>query len=274
MTLVIKVSGKVVEEEEERSEICRQIAQLVDQGQQLVMVHGGGRQLTELSARLAVPTVQYQGRRVTDEATLELAIMVFSLINRKLVAALIGSGVAAMGIAAFDGTLTRCRRRRPIPVERTDSTGHRSVEQIDFGLVGEIEDTDPSLLRHLWRLGLVPVVSCLGADSGGQIFNINADTLAAELAIALPATRLLSVSDVSALYLDVNDPDTRITELTSEQAKTYLRQGRFTDGMVPKIETALKVVERGVASVQIVSGLEKDALLQGLKGEAGTLLRA
>ncbi len=273
MILVIKLSGKVLEDNENRLEICRQIGKLSRDGYRMVVVHGGGKQLTRLSERLGVPTVQHQGRRVTDGETLELAVMAFSLINRTLVAALLGCDVAAIGISAFDGRLTRCRRRPPMTVETADSTGQRGMEEVDFGLVGEIEQIDPSLVFNSWQSGLTPVISCLGADSSGQILNINADTLAAELAVALPAARLLSVSDVAGLYLEVGDPQTQIGELTSQQARTYLQEGRITDGMVPKIETALKALEQGVPSVQIVSGLDKNALLLGLKDKAGTLLR-
>ena len=273
MILVIKLSGKVLEDTEKRLEICRQIGELSRDGYQMVIVHGGGKQLTRLSERLGIPTVQHQGRRVTDGETLELAVMVFSLINRTLVAALLGLDVTAVGISAFDGRLTRCRRRPPMAVETTDSTGQRGLEEVDFGLVGEIERIEPALVLNSWQSGLTPVISCLGADSRGQILNINADTLAAELAVALPAARLLSVSDVAGLYLEVGDPQTQVAELTSQQARTYLQEGRITDGMVPKVETALKALEQGVPCVQIVSGLEKNALLQGLKDQAGTLLR-
>ena len=116
-------------------------------------------------------------------------------------ATLLGLDIAAIGISAFDGKLTRCRKRPPITLESTASTDDQHQEKIDFGLVGEIEQIEPTLLLKAWQNNLIPVISCLGADSNGQILNINADTLAAELAIALPATRLLSVSDVDGVYL-------------------------------------------------------------------------
>ncbi|MDA2930135.1 acetylglutamate kinase [Acidobacteria bacterium AH-259-O06] len=272
MILIIKLSGKVLEETQLRLSLCGQIAQLAQEGHRLLIVHGGGKQLTALSERLGIPIVQHQGRRVTDEATLELATMVFSAINCNLVSSLIAWGLPAIGISAFDAKLTSCRRRPPIPVTTTESTGHQSVQSIDFGLVGEIKQIDVSVLSRLWESALFPVVSCLGADDSGQILNINADTLAAELAVALQATRLISVSDVEGIYLDMDDPSSRLAELSAAQARKYLSEGRFTDGMAPKIEAALQVLERGVGSVQILSGLRENALLQGLMGKAGTLL--
>ena len=273
MTLVLKLSGKVLEEVQGRSNLGRQVARLAREGHRLVLVHGGGKQLTALSKRLGLPSKQYQGRRVTDEATLEAAKMVFSAVNRDLVASLLASDATAIGISSFDANLVRCRRRPPIAVTRTETSGEKKVQQIDFGLVGEIEKIDTAVLSQLWQLGWIPVVSCLCSDSQGQILNINADTLAAELAIALRAKRLISVSDVDGIYLDPQDPSTIISELSAEQAQEYLHQGALTGGMVPKVEAALKVLEHGVAVVQILSGLREDALLEGLEGESGTLLR-
>ena len=274
MILVIKVSGKVLEEDQLRAQLCRQFAELAQEKHQLVVVHGGGKQLSDWSKRLGVPIVQHQGRRVTDEATLELATMVFSAINRDLVADLIAVGLSAIGISAFDGGLTSCRKRPPLSITTTDSSGHSSSEAIDFGLVGEIESIETSIVEKFWESGWVPVVSCLGADSDGQILNINADTLAAELAVELKAARLISVSDVEGIYLDVNDASSCISQLNTSETRALLREGRLTNGMVPKVQTALKVLEEGVEAVQIVSGVKENALLEGVRGNEGTRLTA
>ena len=272
MILVIKLSGKVLEQDKLRAQLCRQIAQLARDDHQLVVVHGGGTQLTDWSERLEIPIVQHQGRRVTDEATLELATMVFSAINRDLVAGLVAVGLSPIGISAFDGRLTSCHKRPPLSMTTTDSSGHSSSKPIDFGLVGEIESIDTSLLERFWESGWVPVVSCLGADSDGQILNINADTLAADLAVELKAARLISVSDVEGIYLDINDASSCISELSTTETQALLSEGRLTNGMVPKVQTALKVLEGGVGEVQIVSGVKENALLDALEGKAGTKL--
>ena len=197
-----------------RRRLSRQIATLASHGEDLVVVHGGGKQLTDLCRRLQIESIQHNGRRITDAETLKAAKMVFSAINRDLVAALTAKGLRAVGIASFDAQLVRCRRRSPIPVVIPGSPGNE-MELVDFDLVGEIESIDPFFLRELWKLETVPVVSCLCADPTGQILNINADTLAAELAVAVGADRLISVSDVKGLYLDAEDPSTRIPEITA-----------------------------------------------------------
>ena len=272
MILVVKLGGSVLGEAKLRRQLCQQMAQVERDQHELVVVHGGGQQLTDLSRRLGDPIVQHQGRRVTDEATLEAAKMVFSAINRNLVSELLAAGVLAVGIASYDGGLITCRRRPPISITNVGVPGPQRVEQIDFGLVGEVESIDRTVLERFWENGFTPVISCLGADRNGQIFNINADTLAAELAVALQANRLISVSDVNGIYLDVDNPSSRVNQLTAGEARSFLQEGRLTDGMVPKVETALGVLDKGVSAVQIVSGLTSNALLDALSEKAGTTL--
>ncbi|MBI4445390.1 MAG: acetylglutamate kinase [Acidobacteria bacterium] len=267
--LVLKLSGKVLEENSGRSNLAFQVFQLTRQGEQVVVVHGGGKQLTELSRRLSIPVVQYEGRRVTDESTLEVAKMVLSAINRDLTASLMAASVPAVGISSFDGGLVSARRRPPIRV--STPSGPKAV---DFGLVGEIQGVDPSLIHTLWEHKMVPVISCLSADDQGQILNINADTLAAEISVAVGADALLSVSDVDGIYLDLSDPSSKIERLTVSEAQIYLRQGRFTDGMIPKVEVAIEALRRGVRRVQVVSGMSTNSLLEGARGRSGTALVA
>lgn len=273
MILVVKLSGKVLEDAAASREVCRQIAELVQRGHRTALVHGGGKQLTELAARLGIPTRQYEGRRVTDEAMLEAAKMVFSGINRDLVASLLRAGVTALGLAAYDAGLSLARKRPPVPVGLPDGKGGKQVETVDFGWVGDIESVDPSVLFGFWELGLTPVIACLCADASGQVLNVNADTLAAELAVALKADRLLALSDVEGIYLEPDRADTLLTDLGEEEARQLLGQGRLADGMIPKVQAALKMLERGVGSFQLASGLRPGALLEALEGKAGTLLR-
>lgn len=272
MILVVKLGGSVLGEAGLRRQLCHQIAQLKRNQHELVVVHGGGQQLTDLSHRLGDPIIQHQGRRVTDEATLEAAKMVFSAINRDLVSDLLAAEVPAVGIASYDGGLVLCSRRPPISLTDGDASGTQQPEPIDFGLVGEVDSIDPTVLERFWKSGFTPVISCLGADRKGQIFNINADTLAAELAVSLQADRLVSVSDVEGIYLDADDPSSCLQQLTAGRARILLEEGRLTDGMVPKVETALSVLEKGVSAVQIVSGLTDHALVDALSDKAGTTL--
>ncbi len=270
MKLVIKLSGKVLEEQALGLEIARQIGLLWTAGHSLLAVHGAGKQLTDLSKRLGIPVVQYQGRRVTDDKTLEAAKMVFSAVNRDLVALLVNQGIPALGLTAYDALLTKSVRRPPLRVADTEGVSRA----IDFGFVGEIREVNGEALRRLVAAPYLPVICSLCADESGQVLNINADTLATEFAIGLGADRLVSVSDVNGIYLDLKDRSSLIPRLNVGDARRLLEQGCFTEGMIPKVETALKAVEHGVTAFQVVSGIEPDALLRAIENDAGTILMA
>jgi acetylglutamate kinase len=270
MKLVVKLSGKVLEEQALRLDIARQIGFLWAAGHSLLAVHGAGKQLTDLSKRLGIPVVQFQGRRVTDDMTLEAAKMVFSAVNRDLVALLVNQGIPTLGLTAYDALLTKSVKRPPLCV--ADDQG--ISREIDFGFVGEIREVNREALRRMIEAPYLPVICSLCADASGQVLNINADTLATEFAVALGADRLVSVSDVDGIYLDVADPNSLISRLTASEARHYQEKGCFTAGMIPKVDTALKAVEHGVAAFQVVSGIEPGGLVRAIENNGGTLLTA
>jgi acetylglutamate kinase len=266
LRVLIKLSGKILESEALRCSLSGQIRILRDRGLKILMVHGAGKQLTEYCRDNRIPVVQHHGRRVTDRQALEAAVKVFSSVNREITAALLAAGVKALGVSAFDGNLTASRKRPPIALSENG-------EKIDFGLVAEIEKVDPQVVETLWSAGFTPVISSLCADENGQILNINADTLAAELAVSLAADVLMSVSDVQGIYLDLSDPDSLITRLSLEDARDFLnRKEVFSDGMIPKIQNAISVLERGIPRYHLVSGLNENSIIASLEGKAGTIL--
>jgi acetylglutamate kinase len=269
--LVVKLSGKVLEREDLRRGLTNQVATLTAAGHQLLLVHGAGKQLTEFCRSQDIPVVQIQGRRVTDARTQEAAKLVFRGVNADLTAGLVAAAVPAVGISGFDGGLTRSRRRPPLLITEpgSDSPG----ELIDFGFVGEIEEVNARLITHLWDAGFVPVICSLCAGPDGDILNINADTLATELALGVKADRLVSVSDVDGILRDAGDPRSRIERMRLAEARTLLAEGVFQGGMIPKVETAMALIERGVPEFQVISGLSPDALARCLDPHPpGTLL--
>jgi acetylglutamate kinase len=269
MRLLIKLGGKVLEEARFRTLLSRQAADLLASAHKLTLVHGGGAQLSELCRRLGIPVVRIQGRRVTDEGTLEAAKMVFSSINRDLTAALLSQGVPAIGMAAGDGFLTRCVKRPPLQLTHFEPDGSLRSETVDFGLVGEIAEVRASVIESLWTAGVVPVVCCLCTDDEGRILNINADTLAARLASALRVDRLVFVSDVDGLYLNPEDASTLIPRLSMQEAREFLHKGVIRDGMVPKVQAALAALEGGIRELQLIGAAR---LREGIEGDAGTIL--
>ncbi|GAB4233538.1 MAG: acetylglutamate kinase [Acidobacteriota bacterium] len=269
MRLLVKLSGKVLEEAASRRTLAQELAALHGSGHRLTVVHGGGPQLTDFCRRLGIPVRQVQGRRVTDAATLDAAVKVFSQLNAELTAALAAAGVPAVGLAAFSGGLTHAERRAPLRIEENGR-----VATVDFGFVGDLRGVRPHLALLLWTQGFVPVISSLCADEAGNLLNINADTLAVELAVALQADRLIAVSDVDGVYLDLADPASRLSSLSASEARRLLAEGILKDGMIPKIQNALRALEAGLPAFQIVQGDRPDHLRRCLDAPLGTVLTA
>src|SRR5687768_964343 len=176
-TFVVKLSGKVTEVQENLTSLAEELALLHQVGIRISVVHGGGKQLSELASRMGIDQTIIEGRRVTDDETLEMAKMIFAgKINIDILAALRNRGIEAVGLSGVDGNIVHAERRPPKEVLNRE-TGERS--QVDYGHVGDIVEINSRLLTVLLGQGYLPVVSSLGADSEGTVFNINADTIAA-----------------------------------------------------------------------------------------------
>src|SRR5499427_6614142 len=202
-TFVVKFSGKVTEDHERLISLAEELALLHQVGIRVCVVHGGGKQLTELAEKLGVEQTIIEGRRVTDDDTLEMAKMIFAgKINTDILAALRHRGVEAVGLSGGDGNIVHAERRPPKEV--IDRTTGESA-QVDFGHVGDILEIDARLLRVLLDHGYLPVISSLGADDEGKVFNINADTIASEIAVRLQAEKLVLLSDVDGIYLKAGE---------------------------------------------------------------------
>lgn len=271
---VLKLGGRPLADPEVLDSLAFDLALLVGGGIRVVIVHGGGPQLSDLSGRLGLATEKVNGRRVTDGDTLKLAKMVFSgEISTDVVAALRRHGVSGIGLSGVDGHLIDARRR--LPVELLDrETGQTRI--VDFGFVGDIAEINTSVLNVLLDQGFVPVVASLGADPDGEVLNINADTVAAELAIALGARKLILMSDVPGLLRELGNTETRIPELSVQEARELIGAGIVVNGMLPKIESAIRTIEAGTPHVHLMDGQAPHALLGEVSrpGSHGTLMTA
>lgn len=267
-TFVVKFSGKVTENAENLNSLVEELALLHQVGIRLCVVHGGGKQLSEMAERLGVAQTIINGRRVTDDETLELAKMIFAgKINTEILAALRQRGIEAVGLSGVDGNIVKAVRRPPKQILNRE-TG--ASQEVDFGFVGDILEIDVRLLDVLLEQNYLPVVSSLGADDEGQIFNINADTIASEIAIRLRAQKLVLLSDVNGIYLDPNKPETKISRLTIEDAEELLKTGAATGGMIPKLQSLILLLKSGVESAHVISGTERNALLSEVFTDQGT----
>lgn len=271
-TFIVKLSGKITEDQDQLNGLAEEITLLNQVGIQVAVIHGGGNQLTEAAERLGITQRIVNGRRITDAETLELAKMIFAgQINMDILSALRRAGADTVGLSGVDGGIIQAQRRK-IQKVLNQETGE--VEFIDFGHVGDIVDINVRLLRLLLDSGYVPVISSLGADEQGNVYNINADTIAAEIAVHLKAEKLILLTDVDGILRDRKDPSTRISRLTVDEAEMLVQDKVVSAGMLPKIAAIAQLIRRGVQSAHIINGNKRSALLHEVFTDegAGTMI--
>lgn len=257
-TFVVKAGGEVLGDARARDALAAQLGLLHSLGIRCVLVHGGGPQATALARRLGVEPAIVAGRRVTDDAQLEVAKMAFAgTVKIDLLAALRRSHVAAVGLTGVDADLLTASRRPPSPVRGDDGI----ATLVDFGHVGDIESVDGSVLETLLDAGFVPVVSSLAGDADGNVYNVNADTVASRIAIALKAAKLLVLTGAPGVLRDASDPTTVVGFADVADLEALLRRGAISGGMRPKIEACVRAAEGGVERIHIVDGRAPDSLL-------------
>jgi len=265
---VVKFSGKVTENHERLISLAEELALLHQVGIRICVIHGGGKQLSELAEKMGVEQTIIEGRRVTDDDTLEMAKMIFAgKINTDILAALRHRGVEAVGLSGVDGNIVHAERRPPKEIMNRE-TGESA--QVDFGHVGDIIEIDSRLLTVLLDHGYLPVISSLGADAEGRVFNINADTIASEIAVQLQAEKLVLLSDVDGIYLRPGELQTKLSRLTASDAKALISDGSATRGMIPKLQNIIDILDRGVKSAHIINGNSRNTLLAEVFTDEGT----
>ncbi len=267
-TFVVKLSGKATEDAENLASLAEELALIHQVGIRLCVVHGGGKQLSELASLMGVEQTIINGRRVTDDATLEMAKMIFAgKINTDILAALRNKGVEAVGLSGVDGNIVHAERRPPKEILNRATGEH---EHVDFGHVGDVVEINTRLLCVLLDKGYLPVISSLGADREGMVFNINADTIASEIAVQLEAEKLILLSDVDGIYLREGEPETKLSRLSTDDAENLVREGKATGGMIPKLQSLTGLLRRGVKSAHIINGRLRNALLAEVFTDEGT----
>ncbi len=255
---VVKLGGEVLADRHQLDQVAEQLALLASLSIRLVVIHGGGPQATAISRRLGLEPVMVAGRRVTDDSALEVVTMVYrGLLNTELVSALHRAGVQATGLSGVDAELLTAHRRPPVKV--TDDDG---VERtVDYGHVGDIDTVDPRVLRTLMDARFVPVVSSLAGDRDGNVYNVNADTVAESIAVALQAQKLIFLTGAGGVLRDRNDPSTLVTFADPDDLAELMASGALAGGMRPKVEACIRAATGGVERTHIIDGRVPDALL-------------
>jgi len=253
-TFVVKVGGESLAEESVLLPLLEQVEVLGQLGIHVVLVHGGGPQTTALAARLGLETRMVDGRRVTDAATLEASVMALAgQANTRVLSVARRAGLAAVGLTGIDGGLLTARRRPPV----TAASG----ERVDYGHVGDLEAVDVKLLARLAEAGFVPVVASLAAASDGSPLNVNADTVAAALAVALGAEKLILATSAPGILERVDDPRSVVSLVDLAGLEELAARGALSGGMLPKAAAIRRALEGGVARVHVIPAGAPDALL-------------
>jgi acetylglutamate kinase len=252
-SVVVKFGGSVLHAIG-RSTIAEDLALLKGAGIDPVLVHGGGPEITRMLERLGKPSTFVHGLRVTDAETMEVVEMVLAgRANKSLVSAITQAGGRAVGLSGKDGRMLLARKYE---------------SDVDLGQVGEVAAVDPALVRAVSEDGYIPVIASIGIGADGTSYNLNADTAAGALAIAVGASKFILLTDVDGVYRD-REARTLVSELRATEAESMTRDGTISRGMIPKVAACLDAIRGGVPSAHIINGTVPHALLVELFTERG-----
>ncbi|HMU60136.1 MAG TPA: acetylglutamate kinase [Gemmatimonadales bacterium] len=255
---VVKLGGEVLADPRAVDGIAAQVSLLNSLGIQLVVVHGGGPQATALSRRMGAEPRIVAGRRVTDDDALAVAKMVYAgQLNVDLLASLRAHEAQGVGLSGVDADLITAHRRPPVKVVDDDG----KTQTVDYGHVGDLDRVDPRVLRTLLDARFVPVVASLAGDGDGNVFNVNADTVAEALAVALRAQKLIFMTGAPGVLRDREDPSSLIAFADPDDLAGLLASGAVAGGMRPKVEACIRAATGGVERTHIIDGRVADALL-------------
>lgn len=257
--IVVKYGGNAMVSEELKLQVMEDLVLLWLIGVKPVLVHGGGPEISDMLKKVGKKSEFVDGLRVTDKETAEIVQMVLAgKINKQLVNLLGEFGGNAVGISGIDGHLIEAR-----------------VKDERLGFVGEITNVNVQPILDLIEKEYIPVVSTVGCDKEGNVYNINADTAASYIAGAMKAERLITMTDIPGILRDVNDPDSIIKRVTVKEARELFEEGVISGGMIPKVECCIEAIEKGVRRVTILDGRVPHALLLELLTDegAGTLVK-
>ncbi|MBI2617487.1 acetylglutamate kinase [Candidatus Gottesmanbacteria bacterium] len=265
---VIKLGGRLLLHNTWVESLMKVIKLLINKDKLIIIVHGGGPQADDVQKKMGIPIKKINGRRITDVDALFVVKMVYAgSVNKDLVAKALKHQILAVGISGVDAKLAQVTKR-PKKLVVNQATG--ATEKVDFGYVGDVLTINKDMLEYLLRGKYVPVIACLGVDGKGQIFNINADSLATAIACQIGASNLIFITDVNGI-LKQKGSTKYFQRLTLKQAKKMIVGKKITDGMIPKIENVEVALKSGIENVHIVGALQtysqwSDALIKQTYG--------
>ncbi len=254
--IVIKYGGSAMIKEDLKVSFAKDVVLLKHLGMHPLIVHGGGKRISELMEKLGKKPQFVEGHRVTDSETVEIVEMVLSgVVNKEIVTNIIKNGGKAVGISGKDNFTIKAKKKL--------------YKDIDIGFVGQVEKINNELIVSLIQGGYIPVISPLGVDDDGNSYNINADDVVAEIAVSLKAEKLIYLTDVDGIYRDINDKNSLISSITVKELQSLIDSDIATGGMIPKLTSIIKAIERGVNKVHIINGTIPHSLLIELFTDEG-----
>lgn len=263
--IVIKVGGHAMVDPAARSGILGDVVSLKSLGAKPVIVHGGGPEIDAMLKRMGKSPNFVAGLRVTDDETLEIVRMVLvGNVSPDIVSLIVRHGGRGVGLIGNHGSLLVARKK---PLEKVKVDGKETL--VDYGWVGDTEQVNPAIVLDLLDRGYIPVISPIGYDRDGHCLNLNADTVAGDIASALHARSLVSLTDVNGVMMDPADKGSLLSHLTEGECNDLIEKGIISRGMIPKIQSSLAVLKAGTQSVHIINGNLQHALLLELLTEQG-----
>jgi acetylglutamate kinase len=260
--MVFKIGGSIMSDSEVLEDFIRDVVLLRYIGIHPVIVHGGGPEISEAMEKFGKKAEFVGGLRVTDKETLEIARMVLlGNINAELVNLIGKHGGKGIGLSGQDGMFLKARKKAPVKIKGKDP--------VDLGFVGEVESVDPEILMIMAGKGYIPVISPIAVDGEGNNLNVNADTAAGAVAIALRAKKFLSITDVEGVRMNPDDPASVISEFPASDFQRLVQEGVIKGGMIPKVEACVRVVQGGVDKAHIIDGRKHHAILLELLTNEG-----
>ncbi len=257
-TLVIKFGGSIMSNEECKNAFYEDIAFLNNKGIRTVIVHGGGPSITSFLQRLNIEAKFINGLRFTDQATMEVVEFTLSgKVNKEISGKLYLHGVKALGLSGRDCGLVKAEKIYT----------YNGDERLDIGFVGKPTSINTSLLNDLLNMGYVPIIAPIGTDDEGNVYNINADHVVSAVSSAIKADKLVLLTDVEGVYLDLNDKDSLIKSITVSEMKDYIKNGIISGGMIPKMEGCIDAIVKGTKNVQLIDGRKIHSLITDVFGK-------
>jgi acetylglutamate kinase len=254
-TIVVKYGGAAMKDSTLKAKVIRDVVFMASVGIRPVIVHGGGPEINTWLTKLDIEPQFKDGLRVTDAKTMDVVEMVLvGRVNKELVSLISQAGGKAVGLCGKDGNLVTAR-------PQSAAAG--------VGFVGDVSNVEPDLVRSLAEAGYIPVISSVAADSSGQAYNINADTVAGELAAALSAEKLILLTDTPGIMKDFHDPETLINKLDIQQARALIADGIVAGGMIPKVNCCVRSLAQGVRAAHILDGRMPHSLLLEIFSDMG-----